>query len=131
VFFNNGTPQLFILFALICFPELFAQQLMINEVMTANSSAVMDDEFFNYSEWIELYNPGDQPVNIYGYALTNDSTDLNKWKVKYSYSVPAKGFKVIWMDKLNTGLHTNFRARSNDELFILSSNTGRSWIPFM
>jgi len=100
----------FILFALIYFPELFAQQLMINEVMTANSSAVMDDEFFNYSEWIELYNHGDQPVNIYGYSLTNDSTDLNKRKDKYGYSVTAKGFQVIRMANINTGFHRNSRA---------------------
>ena len=67
--FNNRIPQLgLFLFALSCFPGLFAQQVVINEVMTANSSAVMDQVYYNYSEWIELYNPGDQPVHIYGYA---------------------------------------------------------------
>ena len=42
----------------------------------------------------------------------------------FRYNIPAGGFLVIWMDKLNTGLHANFRTRSNDELIFLSNSNG-------
>jgi hypothetical protein len=114
----------FMLLLLFCFSGLKAQQVLINEVMSSNPSAVMDNVYYNYSEWIELYNPGDQSVFISGYKITNDSADLNKWQIPPGHYIQAKGFLVIWMDKLNTGLHASFRARSNDELFILSRNSG-------
>jgi hypothetical protein len=104
------------------FACLSAQQIVINEVMTANASAVPDPVNYNYSEWIELYNPGSQPVLIAGYKISNDPGRLNMWQVPGSMYIPARGFLIIWTDKLNTGLHTNFRTRTNDEQIFLSNN---------
>jgi hypothetical protein len=106
------------------FPGIFAQQIMINEVMTANASSVLDPVYYNYSEWIELYNPGTKTVSVSGYSLSNDPGNLSLWKVPAGTYIPANGFLVIWMDKLNRGLHTNFRTRSNDELIFLSNTNG-------
>ncbi len=97
---------------------------MINEVMTANASSVLDPVIYNYSEWIELYNPGSQAVLISGYQLSNDPANPGLWKVPAATYIPAKGFLVIWMDKLNTGLHANFRTRSDDEYIFLSNVNG-------
>jgi hypothetical protein len=101
-----------------------SQQVKINEVMTANASAIMDPENYNFSEWIELYNSGNTSFVISGYFFSNDANNLKKWKIPNTYSIPANGYIIIWMDKLNTGLHTNFRARSNRELLILSGSDG-------
>jgi hypothetical protein len=106
------------------FPGLSAQQVVINEVMTANASSVLDPLYYNYSEWIELYNPGSKAVFVSGYGLSNDPANLNLWKVPGGTYISAKGFLVIWMDKLNTGLHTNFRTRSDNELIFLSNTNG-------
>jgi hypothetical protein len=100
------------------------QQIMINEVMTANASAVLDPVKYNYSEWIELYNPGSQSVLISGYRLSNNPANLGLWKIPLGTFIPARGFLVIWMDKLNTGLHANFRSRSDNELIFLSNSSG-------
>lgn len=105
-------------------PAVSAQQIMINEVMTANASAILDPAYYNYSEWIELYNPGTQNVFVSGYRLSNDPANLALWKIPGSTYIAAKGFLVIWMDKLNTGLHANFRTRSDDELIFLSNTSG-------
>jgi hypothetical protein len=106
------------------FPGISAQQVVINEVMTANASSVLDPVYYNYSEWIELYNPGSQAVFVSGYGLSNDPANLNLWKVPGGTYISSKGFLVIWMDKLNTGLHTNFRTRSDNELIFLSNVNG-------
>jgi hypothetical protein len=121
VMFHNF--RLIILF-LCFFPGIHAQHVVINEVMTANASAVLDPVYYNYSEWIELYNPASQAVFISGYRLSNDPSDLGLWKVPAATYIPANGFIVIWMDKLNRGLHTNFRIRSDDELIFLSNTSG-------
>ncbi len=92
--------------------------------MTANASSVLDPVYYNYSEWIELYNPGSEAVFVSGYGLSNDPGNLGLWKVPGGTYISAKGFLVIWMDKLNRGLHTNFRARSDNELIFLSNTNG-------
>ena len=78
--------------------------------------------YYNYSEWIELYNPGSQAVFVSGYRLSNDPANLSLWKFPSGSYIPAKGFLVIWMDKLNTGFHANFRTRSDNELIFLSNS---------
>jgi hypothetical protein len=107
-------------------PVVMAQHVVINEVMTANVSAVLDPDNTNFSEWVELYNPGAQSVNLSGYFLSDDRAVPLKWKIAYSYIISSKGFLVIWMDKLNTGLHTNFRARSSREFILLSNSAGEA-----
>jgi hypothetical protein len=106
------------------FPGMFAQPVVINEVMTANASAVLDPSNYNYSEWIEFYNPGSQAVFVAGYQLSNDPANLSLWKFPAGTYIPAKGFLLVWMDKLNSGLHTNFRIRSDDERIFLSNTNG-------
>jgi hypothetical protein len=114
-----------IMFFFFCwFQGISAQQVMINEIMTANTSCVLDPAYYNYSEWIELYNPGSQSVLISGYQLSNDPSNPGLWKFPSATYITAKGFIVIWMDKLNTGLHTNFRTRSDDEYIFLSNVNG-------
>jgi hypothetical protein len=106
------------------FPGISAQHVVINEVMAANASSVLDPVYYNYSEWIELYNPGSQAVFVSGYWLSNDPANLDLWKIPGGTYISAKGFLVIWMDKLNTRMHTNFRTRSDNELIFLSNTNG-------
>ncbi|MBN1416414.1 MAG: CotH kinase family protein [Bacteroidales bacterium] len=103
--------------------SLSAQEFMINEVMTANTSLILDKTYYNYSEWIEIYNPSEETKNLSGYYLSDIPENTKLWQIP-SVSVPAKGFKVIWFDKMNSGLHTSFRIRSNRELIMLSNSSG-------
>ena len=76
---------------------LAAIVLTINELMAANVGEVMSPAI-NFDSWIELYNPGDQAVDLGGMYLSNDATDLRRWQMPADMgSVPAKGFKVIWL----------------------------------
>ena len=48
-----------------------AQTLFINEFMASNSVTVTDPDYQEYGDWVELYNPGDAPVNLRGYSITD------------------------------------------------------------
>jgi len=71
--------QLFLIFfiAFILQP-LLAQDILINEFMSTNAS-VLQDEDGDYPDWIELYNSGSTTIQLQNYALSDDSTNLNKW----------------------------------------------------
>ncbi len=71
--------------------------LVINELMASNAGAVMSPAI-NFDSWIELYNPGDKAVNLSGMYLSDDASNLKLWRIPSGVgSVPAKGFKVIWL----------------------------------
>ena len=50
----------------------------ISEVMSANDTTLRDS-FSNSPDWIEIYNPNDQPFSLADWALTDDPQDLKKW----------------------------------------------------
>ncbi len=71
--------------------------LVINELMASNAGMVMSPAI-NFDSWIELYNPSDQAVNLGGMYLSDDAGNLKLWQMPSGIgSVPAKGFKVIWL----------------------------------
>ena len=71
--------------------------LVINELMASNAGMAMSPAI-NFDSWIELYNPGDEAVNLGGMYLSDDASNLKLWKMPSNIgSVPAKGYKVIWL----------------------------------
>ena len=77
--------------------SLFSVILVINELMASNAGEVMSPAI-NFDSWIELYNPSDQAVNLGGMYLSDDAQNPMKWQMPDNMgSVPAKGFKVVWL----------------------------------
>ena len=77
--------------------SLLSAILVINELMASNAGEVMSPAI-NFDCWIELYNPGDEAVNLGGMYLSNDAQNPTKWQMPSDMgSVPAKGFKVVWL----------------------------------
>ncbi len=54
-------------------------QVFINEVSSANFS-VISDEDNDFSDWIELYNSGNDTVNLLNYALIRTEDKTKNWK---------------------------------------------------
>ncbi len=50
--------------------------LIISEVCV-NNFASLDDGFGEYPEWVEIYNPGEEPVSLAGYSLR--ASNNRKW----------------------------------------------------
>jgi len=67
-----------IIFFLILGLSFLPAQIKINEVMSSNSSVLMDEDG-DYPDWIELYNPDDAALNLDGYSLTDNIDDPRKW----------------------------------------------------
>jgi hypothetical protein len=77
-------------------PDLF-----INEVMPANFTAY-PDRLGAYSYWIEVYNPGNQAVNLSGLFVTDDPENPGKWKIPVGDPdltvIQPKGYRILLAD---------------------------------
>ena len=104
-------------------------QLKINELLAVNDSN-NEDEYGEFDDWIELYNPTSQELNLSGLYLTDDLDNLTKWQFSPSdqYILP-NGYMLIWCDNDESqgSLHTNFKLSSDGEILVLV-NTDRSTI---
>ena len=76
---------------------LLSTILIINELMASNAGIEISPAT-NFDSWIELYNPSDTEIDIGGMYLSNNPDNLMLWQMPNDIgSVPAKGYKVIWL----------------------------------
>ena len=69
--------------------------VVINELMASNAGSVMSPAT-NFDSWVEFYNPSNQNVNLAGMYLCDDAD--HSWQMPSNIgSIPAKGYKVVWM----------------------------------
>jgi len=52
----------------------------------ADNDHVVQDEFNEYDDWIELYNAGASPIDLGGMYLTDDMNDPTEWMIPYGIS---------------------------------------------
>ena len=96
--------------------------IWITEFMTDNR-ATLRDEDGDYSDWIELYNDGDEPVSLQGFFLTDDPAWLAKWRFP-DVTIGARAFLLVYASEKNKTnvlgkLHTNFKLASEGEYLAL------------
>ena len=53
---------------------------LISEFMADNQSTLTDEDG-DRSDWIELFNAGDELVDLKGYSLTDDASDPTRWRL--------------------------------------------------
>ena len=68
---------------------------LLNELLASNRSGRLDDEGQS-SDWVEIHNPGNQPLSLDGYRLTDDPTVLDQWSFPNSH-IPPGGYLLVWM----------------------------------
>ena len=108
-------------------PQWTPGDVIINEILAENVSVNPPDETGSYEGWIELYNRGNQSVNLAGWSLTDDPEDPGRW-VFESYDLPARGYLTVFTsgNDLRTPspghpLHANFKLSPNGEYLGLYS----------
>ena len=94
-------------------PTALAAAIRINEFMADNAHTARDEDG-HYSDWIELYNSGDQPTSLSRWFLTDDPASLTKWQFPAGTIIQAKAYMVVWasgLDRTNPAapLHTSFK----------------------
>ncbi len=74
-------------------------QVVINEASNKNFNSVFDENQ-EAEDWIELYNAGSEPIDLAGYALSDDDEDLAKW-VFPSYNMEAGEYLLVFCSGKN------------------------------
>ena len=118
---------------LIIFSLLFVvsvkSQLLINEYSAANFDSFTDN-YGEYEDWIELFNPSPNSIDLAGWAISDKSNNPLKWIVPSSFNIPAGGVAVIYCsgrDEVNNGsVHSNFKITQtkDNEVIMLSDPLG-------
>ncbi|MDA3823562.1 MAG: lamin tail domain-containing protein, partial [Bacteroidales bacterium] len=100
------------------------ENVFINEICASNIDRFAD-EAGDYEDWIEIYNIGDEAVNLAGYYLADSVPVIKKWMFPVEYesatTIPPDSFIVVFADEepLEGLLHANFRLSGDGEEVIL------------
>jgi hypothetical protein len=88
--------------------------LIVNQFLRANATGLVD-EAGQLSDWLEVYNQADHPVDLASWALTDDPNRPTKWPFP-EIRLPAKDFLLIFASGKDhrsvvpgMPLHTNFK----------------------
>lgn len=98
--------------------------LIISEFVATGSTGLIDEDG-DSSDWLEIYNQSSSPVNLSGWALTDDPNNLQKWTFP-DISLDAGQYLVVFASgkdrkpaTANPTLHTNFRLSQTGEFLAL------------
>ena len=110
------------------FPDVLLP-LILNEIMTRNEIGIQDG-YGTREDWIEIHNPNPTAVNLDGYFLTDDPSQLTKWNFP-SIEIPASGYLIVFASGVNTvdpdgNPHTNFKMESAGEYLAIIRPDGTS-----
>lgn len=79
-------------------PTVYQNAIVINEIQSCNLDMYLDPSM-NYGSWIEIYNPTDRATGLGGIYITDDLSNMKKWKIRDDYGIlPAHGYRNIWFD---------------------------------
>ena len=115
---------------LLCFFAMISAngQVVINEYTGANYDTHTDN-YGEYEDWVELYNPTSSAIDINGWYLSDRANNPTKWLIPSSFIVPANGTVVVYCSGRNElvggNAHSNFKitqTKGNEVLML--SNTG-------
>ncbi|MBN1853834.1 MAG: CotH kinase family protein, partial [Pirellulales bacterium] len=105
---------------------VLAAMPFISEFVASNDSTLADGNG-NFSDWIEIYNPTDQAVDLDGWHLTDNRDALDQWTFPAILLDPGEYLVVFasnqdvdnYIDPLGY-LHTNFNINAEGEYLALT-----------
>jgi hypothetical protein len=78
-------------------PPAPSARVYINELMSSNNLDYEDD-YGKTPDWIELYNAGDEDVDLEGYYMGDSARHRLEQRLQAGVVVPARGFRILWAD---------------------------------
>ncbi len=109
--------------------------VVINEVLGSNTTTgrYSFGGSYHYSDWIELYNAGDSPIDIKRWSLTDKRTASTPFPIigKGNTVIPPHGHLLIWAqrgfpEESTVNIGVNFNISRNGEEIILFADDGFS-----
>ncbi|GAA5128055.1 hypothetical protein GCM10023212_34100 [Luteolibacter yonseiensis] len=100
---------------------------VISEFMADNESTVQDENG-EFSDWLEIHNPDATPVALADWYLTDNASNLTKWRFPAVTLQPGQ-FLLVWASSKNrrtpgSPLHTNFSLSKDGEFLGLVKPDG-------
>jgi hypothetical protein len=102
VFYRHHHPEVSFLLAvgLVCVTcRVLPAQVVINEIVASNRLTI-EDEDGDGSDWVELYNRGDQAVALGGFGLSDTEDNLGRWLFP-DVEIPPRGHLLVWASGKN------------------------------
>jgi len=99
-------------------------RLWLSEVQPNNVSGVSDNSS-EIEPWIEIYNSGAAVLNLDGYYLANNYTNVTQWAFPSGAAINPGQYVVVWADgepgeTSGTNWHTSFRLNPTNGSIALS-----------
>lgn len=100
-------------------------KLVINEIMTSNKGAYVDDNG-NMYDWIELYNGSNNDIDLSNYTLSDDESGKAKW-IFPNVTIKSKEYLIVYLSgATEDGLYANFALnKAGNELLTLKKPNGK------
>lgn len=104
-----------------------AEGVRINEFLASNKSGLMDS-FGEYSDWIEIYNDGNETVNLKDFGLSDDAEKPFKWRFPAT-NLFAKSYLTVFATSDSfrvpgSELHCGFKLSADGEYLGLCDKKG-------
>ncbi len=80
---------------LTIFPLGTFGQVRLNEVMASNGVTLADEDG-DFEDWIELYNEGQDAVDLTGWGLSDNENNVFKWTFPEGTVIGAGEYLVVW-----------------------------------
>src|SRR5205807_868581 len=112
-------------------PNAARANVVISELLAGNTVGLTDEDGA-FQDWIELFNPGVQPVRLLGWALTDDPRNPGRWTFP-DVTIGAGQYLIVFasgLDRRPSGpdvkLHTNFKlSKGGEYLGLLDAESPR------
>lgn len=100
-----------------------SQKILISEFMAINSNGLYDEDG-ERSDWVELYNNTEAALNLNGWYLSDNATNLKKWRFP-AVLIPKGSYLIVYASNKNRidptkNLHTNFKLTGTGEFLAIS-----------
>lgn len=106
-------------------PEPFRTAVVLSELQAANKTTITDADG-DFSDWIELYNPGPESAELTGCWLSDSEEEPCKWQIP-ALTLSAGEYSVVFCsgkDRAEGELHTNFSLSKDGDTLCLSAPDG-------
>lgn len=125
----NWSSRSALSFALVVMAFAPAEAAPIITEFLAGNDSILADEDGDYSDWIEIFNPAPTTLDLSGYYLTDEATNLAKWRIPTPVTLNPSAFLVLFAsdkDRALAGsqLHTNFKLNKAGEYLALVAPDG-------
>ena len=121
---------LFLLIPCVCFAageDKNFTVIRINEFMASNGKSVLVDKNGVSADWIELYNPSDNDIDLEGLCLSDGKKSLEKF-IFPKVILPAHGYIIVFCsgeeDLSAEELHTAFKLNADEGEKVVISYEG-------